>query len=82
MAAVEQVIAQAYEIGALGTTDEARGFYLARGWVAWRGPTSALTPDGVVRTAEEDGAVLVLPATAPLDLEAALICDWRDGSPW
>ena len=51
----------AYDLGALGATDAAVPFYTARGWQRWRGPSWALTPSGVVRTAEEDGAIYVLP---------------------
>jgi aminoglycoside 2'-N-acetyltransferase I len=82
MAALERVVLGAYDLGALSTTDEAADFYAARGWKAWRGPTSALTPGGVVRTAEEDEAVRVFPAAHPLDLTGELICDWRDGDVW
>jgi aminoglycoside 2'-N-acetyltransferase I len=82
MGEVERVIRGAYDLGALGTTDMARGFYAARGWVAWRGPLSALTPGGVVRTADEDGWILVLEGAVPLDLDGALTCDHRDGSAW
>ena len=82
MDAVESVIRGAYEVGALGSTDEARGFYEARGWERWRGPTSALTPTGIVRTPHDDGAVYILPGDAKLDLTGDLICDWRDGDVW
>jgi aminoglycoside 2'-N-acetyltransferase I len=83
MAAVERVVRGAYDLGALGTTDEALPLYLGRGWRVWEGPLHALTPGGVVRTAEEDGAVLVLPDDgAPLDPSGALTCDWRDGDVW
>jgi aminoglycoside 2'-N-acetyltransferase I len=82
MAALERVVRGAYDLGALGTTDEARAFYVARGWQQWRGPTSALTPAGVVRTPGEDGGVYVLEVSAPLDLDRELTCDWRDGDVW
>ena len=82
MAALEQVARGAYEIGALGATDEGAAFYAARGWVPWRGPTSVLTPTGVVRTEDDDGAVFVLPLSAPVDLGGVLTCDWRDGDTW
>jgi aminoglycoside 2'-N-acetyltransferase I len=82
MEPLERVIRAAYDLGALGSTDEAAGFYAARGWQQWRGPTSALTPDGVVRTADDDGGVYVLPVAAPLDLSGPLTCDWRDGDVW
>ena len=82
MEAVERVVRGAYELGALGATEEAAAFYAARGWQLWRGPTSALTPGGIVRTEQEDGSIYVLPAAAPLDLSGELSCDWRDGDLW
>jgi aminoglycoside 2'-N-acetyltransferase I len=82
MEAVERVIRAAYDLGALGTTDEAVGFYERRGWKLWRGPTSALTPHGVAATPDDDGGVYVLPLAIPLDLDGGLTCDWRDGDAW
>ena len=82
MAEMECIIRGAYELGALGSSDDGLPLYLARGWQPWRGPTSVMTPWGVVRTPEEDGSILVLPAAAPLDLDGELICDWRDGDVW
>ena len=82
MEALERVIRGAYELGALGSTEEAMDFYARRGWKPWRGPTSALTPTGIARTPDDDGGVFVLPLTVPLDLDGDLICDWRDGDVW
>jgi aminoglycoside 2'-N-acetyltransferase I len=82
MAALERVIRNAYDVGALGATDEAVPLYTARGWLQWTGPTSALTPTGIVRTEQDDGAVYVLPAGVSLDLSGELTCDWRDGDVW
>jgi aminoglycoside 2'-N-acetyltransferase I len=79
---LERMVRSAYDLGALGTTDEAVDFYSGRGWKAWRGPTSALTPTGIVRTAEEDGYIYVFPVAEPLDLSGELTCDWRDGDAW
>src|SRR3954469_8006154 len=64
MATLERVVRGAYDVGALGATDDAARFYAARGWRRWAGPTFALTPDGVVRTAAEDGGIHVLPGAA------------------
>ena len=64
MEALERVVRDAYELGALGATDEAAPFYAGRGWQQWQGPTSALTPTGIVRTEDEDGWVYVLPGAA------------------
>jgi aminoglycoside 2'-N-acetyltransferase I len=82
MAELERVARGAYDVAALGATDEAVPFYTGRGWLLWRGPTSALTPTGIVRTADDDGAVFVLPLTADLDLDGELTCDWRGGDVW
>lgn len=82
MSALERVAAGAYEVMALGATDEAAAFYAARGWRLWQGPTSALTPGGVVRTPEEDDCIYVFPLSAELDLHGELTCDWREGDAW
>ncbi|MBW3670180.1 MAG: hypothetical protein KY432_00755 [Acidobacteria bacterium] len=63
-------------------TDAAAAFYTALGWQRWQGPTFALTPTGIARTADEDGSIYVLEVGEPLDLAGGLTCDWRDGDPW
>src|SRR5215204_1684823 len=92
MAGLERVVRGAYQLGALSTTEQAAAFYAARGWLAWQGPTCALTPTGVVRTQDDDGGVYVLPCAVlpcavlpwavPLDPTGELTCDWRDGDLW
>lgn len=82
MAALEDVVRGAYDLGALSATDDGALLYRARGWLPWRGTTWALTPDGRVRTADDDDAVLVLPVSADLDLGGELTCDWRTGDLW
>jgi aminoglycoside 2'-N-acetyltransferase I len=82
MEAVERVIRGAYEVGALGASDMAIPFYLARGWLPWQGETFALTPDGRVRTPEDDDSLYVLEVSAPLARAAEITCDWRDGAVW
>jgi aminoglycoside 2'-N-acetyltransferase I len=82
MQALERVVRSAYELGALGATGEAAGFYAARGWRPWRGPRYALTPDGVIRTEDEDGSIHVPEVAFALDLSGELTCDWREGDAW
>jgi aminoglycoside 2'-N-acetyltransferase I len=78
------VIESGYELGALSDGTGIPGFYQRLGWETWQGPTFVDGPEGRVRTAEEDGSVLVLrtPATGELDLAAPLACDWRQGDVW
>lgn len=82
MAELERVIVTSYEIGALGATDQAVPFYVGRGWRLFEGETWATTPDGVVRTPEEDDCIYLFPGTVTLDLTGSLTCDLRDGDGW
>jgi aminoglycoside 2'-N-acetyltransferase I len=82
MEALERVVRGAYDLGALGATDDGARLYTARGWQRWQGPLSALTPTGIARTPEDEGGVYVLGVGAPLDLSGELTCDWRDGDVW
>jgi aminoglycoside 2'-N-acetyltransferase I len=84
MAEAGKVVEEGYELGALGDGSGIPGFYQRLGWETWQGPTWAAGPDGPVRTAEEDGSILVLrtPATGELDLAWPLRCDRRAGDAW
>jgi aminoglycoside 2'-N-acetyltransferase I len=82
MDAVEQVVRGAYELGALSSSDMGRPLYTSRGWLPWQGATSVLSPDGPVRTPDDDGIIFVLPVGPELDLTEALACDWREGDAW
>ena len=81
MAPLEHLGRLAYDVTALAASDEALAFYRSRGWQLWLGPTSALTPDGVVRTPDDDDCVFVLDAGG-LDVHGELTCDWREGDLW
>jgi aminoglycoside 2'-N-acetyltransferase I len=71
-----------FPLGALDT--DRPGFYERLGWVVWKGPTFVRTETGLLRTAEEDGGVLVrlTPTSPELDLSAPISCDWRPGDVW
>jgi aminoglycoside 2'-N-acetyltransferase I len=79
---VGEHIRERFELGVLGTGVHA--FYERRGWLTWRGPSSVRTPEGDIRTPDEDGYILVLPtpSSPPLDLAAPISCDWRPGDVW
>jgi aminoglycoside 2'-N-acetyltransferase I len=80
MTALES-LAPAYDVLALSSSEQGVALYESRGWQRWRGPTSVLSPSGVVATPDDDGSVFVL-GGAGLALDDALTCDWRDGDVW
>jgi aminoglycoside 2'-N-acetyltransferase I len=82
MSVLERVVRSAYQLGALGASVDGGRLYASRGWQLWRGPSSALTPEGMRRTADEDGWIYVLPVSVPVDVSGELVCDWRPGSAW
>jgi aminoglycoside 2'-N-acetyltransferase I len=79
---VGELIDRTYRLGALATG--VVGFYERLGWVVWEGPTFVRTEAGLLRTAEEDGNVLVrlTPTSPELDLSAPISCEWRPGDAW
>jgi aminoglycoside 2'-N-acetyltransferase I len=82
MRTVGSIIARDYDLGTLSTG--VAELYTPLGWEPWRGPTYVQTPDGRMRTADEDDAVMVLRTnqTREIDLTAELTCDWRAGDVW
>lgn len=82
MDAVERIIHAAYEVGALGASQDGAGFYRRRGWSPWQGRTWALAPSGLTRTPEDDQDVYVLEVSVSLDVSRDLACDWREGDIW
>jgi aminoglycoside 2'-N-acetyltransferase I len=79
---VATYVQERFELGALGTGRHA--FYHRLGWRTWKGPSSVRTPNGDLRTPEDDGYILVLPtASSPhLDLSDPISCNWRPGDVW
>lgn len=82
MTQLEPVIRNAYDLGALGATDDAVPLYSHSGWQLWRGPLFSLTPKGTIATPDEQGGVWVLRTRTPLDLDSQLTCDFRIGDVW
>jgi aminoglycoside 2'-N-acetyltransferase I len=82
MRAIGDSIARDHELGALSTGSH--GFYERLGWRRWRGPSFVRTADGVVRTEEDDDGIMVLPTPAipSPDLDAPIVCEWREGDVW
>jgi aminoglycoside 2'-N-acetyltransferase I len=79
MQALEEVVRGAYELGALGASDEGVPFYAGRGWQPWTGTAVVVAPAGSRRTAGEEDGLFVLPVGVVLDPHGDLACDWREG---
>jgi aminoglycoside 2'-N-acetyltransferase I len=79
---VAAYVADAFELGALGTGRQ--GFYARLGWQTWAGPSFVRTVGGPRRTPDDDGYIMVFLTTSSprLDLDAAITCDWRPGDVW
>jgi aminoglycoside 2'-N-acetyltransferase I len=82
MTDVTAYIKETFELGALGTGRH--HFYERLGWQTWTGPAFVRDGDGLRRTPDEEGYILVLAtASSPrLDLAASISCDWRPGDVW
>lgn len=80
--AVTDHVRAEFELGGLCTGDNA--FYERFGWETWRGQTYVRTDDGLVRTEEEDGNIMILRtvSTPDIDVAGALSCEWRLGDVW
>jgi aminoglycoside 2'-N-acetyltransferase I len=82
MRAVTEHLHATFELGALGTG--AHRFYERLGWETWLGPAYLRTSEGLQRTSDEEGYILVLrtPSSPPFDLAEAISCEWRSGDVW
>jgi aminoglycoside 2'-N-acetyltransferase I len=81
MIEVEGVIRSSYELGMLGASDEGLRLYQKCGWLPWRGRAMAFTPGGIIHTHEEE-CLYVLEVSAPIDREADITCEYREGDLW
>jgi aminoglycoside 2'-N-acetyltransferase I len=82
MEALERVVRSAYQLGALGASPDGARLYASRGWQLWRGPSSAMTPDGVRPTPGAEEFIYVLPVSVPVAVSGELTCDFRPASLW
>ena len=80
MVVLERIVRSGYQLGALGASADGSRLYSSRGWQLWRGPVSAMTPDGIRPTPHV--MVYVLATSVPLDVTAEITCDWRPASLW
>jgi aminoglycoside 2'-N-acetyltransferase I len=82
MAPLERIVRSAYDLGALGASPDGARLYASRGWQLWRGPSSAMAPDGIRPTPGSDGHIYVLPVSVPVDVSGELTCDFRPAWLW
>jgi GNAT superfamily N-acetyltransferase len=70
-----------FEIGCLQT--DRTGFYARLGWEVWRGALAGRGEDGLIRTPDQRGVmVLQLPRTPPLDLDDLLTIECQPSRIW
>jgi aminoglycoside 2'-N-acetyltransferase I len=69
-----------FQLAALSAFDSA--WYARLGWERWRGPLFVRSDARLVPTPDENVMIRRLPRTPPLDLDAPLSAEWRDGEPW
>jgi aminoglycoside 2'-N-acetyltransferase I len=82
MAEIGTIVRSRFDMGALATGEHA--FYERLGWLRWRGPTAVRRHGALVRTPEDDDAVMVLPVAgaASIELTATIACNDRHGDVW
>ena len=82
MRALAPVLKDNFEVGALSTGRH--GFYERLGWERWRGPTFVRSGQRLIRTEDDDDALMVLRfgPSLELDLTAPISCEARSGDPW
>jgi aminoglycoside 2'-N-acetyltransferase I len=82
MREIGDIIRERYELGALSTP--VPDFYTKLGWELWRGPTAVRSSEGVERTPDDDGGIMVLrtPSSPQLNLDDQIVCEWREGDVW
>ena len=71
---------QDYDLTALSPAVEP--FYARLGWEPWRGPTAIRTDGGSLPTPDEEIMILRTRRTPPLDLNARISAEWREGELW
>ena len=82
MRRIGELIQEGYPLGVLSAG--AYAFYEPLGWERWRGPTFVDGSDGRTRTPADDGGIMILrtPRSPRLDIDGAIVCDWRLGDVW
>ena len=82
MRRLDEIIEAEFELGALSTSRHS--FYGRLGWERWQGPSFVRSGQQLVRTADEDDALMVLrrSGTADLDLTLPITCEARSGDDW
>jgi aminoglycoside 2'-N-acetyltransferase I len=82
MTQVAPIIRERFQIGALSTGHY--GLFERLGWEQWRGPTFVRNGRQLIRTEDDDDALMVLRfgPSLSLDLAAPISCEARPGDDW
>jgi aminoglycoside 2'-N-acetyltransferase I len=71
-----------FELAALCASTQGEDLYARLGWEPWRGPLFIRHKGEVIPTPGQRVMILRLPHTPPLDLDAPLSAEWREGELW
>jgi aminoglycoside 2'-N-acetyltransferase I len=82
MTEIGRVVRSTFDAGVLSTG--LWGFYERCGWERWRGPSFVRHNDELVRTEDDDDAIMVLRfgRSRSVDLTAPIACERRAGDDW
>jgi aminoglycoside 2'-N-acetyltransferase I len=78
----EEIIRSSYELGMLGASEEGLRLYQQRGWLPWRGRAFAFTPEGIIRTQEDEDCLYYMPVSVQIDPTQDITCEYREGDVW
>lgn len=80
--AMARVVAETADYDLAALSPARPRFYERLGWQHWRGPTAIRLRDGPLPTPGEEIMIRHTPHTPPLDLDAPITAEWREGELW
>jgi aminoglycoside 2'-N-acetyltransferase I len=81
-AAMARVVAETGDYDLRALAPAVPEYYARLGWEPWRGPTAVRQGDNLLPTPGEEIMILRTVRTPPLDLDALITAEWREGELW
>ena len=79
---MHQLAAQVQDYDLVALSPAVKPFYMRLGWEPWAGPTAIRTDACSLPTPDEEIMILRTRRTPPLDLNARISAEWREGELW